>query len=255
LPRGPTPRSRGGIRCWRCSAPRSWPRWPTWIPATSHLITAFVAFAVLALEQRGLRRFELAIAALFGVVLLGFAYDLTAIGAEPADIAAGLVSRFADGPSVVLAVGIVGATVMPHVVYLHSALTARQAGDTSDIPTSGRLRSLRLDVVLALGAASLVNLAMLAMAAALMHRTGGARSCHFSLAGGRGWCGCRRGGECPVSRVWRGLLRQSPQVAGISRPPPTAVPPLTGHSRRVANYPHNGQINASPTLFLGIACT
>ena len=141
------------------------------LPAAG-LITAFVAFAVLALEQRGLRRFELAIAALFGVVLLGFAYDLTAIGAEPAGIAAGLVPRFAGGPSVVLAVGIVGATVMPHVVYLHSALTARQARDTSDIPTSRRLRSLRLDVVLALGAASLVNLAMLAMAATLLHHAG-----------------------------------------------------------------------------------
>jgi manganese transport protein len=141
------------------------------LPAAG-LITAFLAFAVLALEQRGLRRFELAIAALFGVVLLGFAYDLTAIGPEPAGIAVGLVPRFTDGPSVVLAVGIVGATVMPHVVYLHSSLTARQARDTSDIPTSGRLRSLRLDVVLALGAASLVNLAMLAMAATLLHHTG-----------------------------------------------------------------------------------
>ena len=55
------------------------------------LITAVVAFGILALEQRGYRRFELAIAALLGIVLLGFAYDLVAVGAAPAAIAAGLV--------------------------------------------------------------------------------------------------------------------------------------------------------------------
>src|SRR5262245_34474529 len=86
------------------------------------LITAVVAFGVLAMEQRGYRRFELAIAALLGLVFLGFAYDLVAAGASPAGIAAGLVPELGGGSRLLLIVGIIGATVMPHVVYLHSAL-------------------------------------------------------------------------------------------------------------------------------------
>ena len=89
-------------------------------------ITAVVAFVILALEQRGHRRFELAIAGLLGIVLLGFAYDLVMVGADPAGIALGLTPRFVGSDSVLLAAGIVGATVMPHVVYLHSALTKRR---------------------------------------------------------------------------------------------------------------------------------
>ena len=87
------------------------------------LITAVVAFGILALEQRGYRRFELAIVALLGIVLLGFAYDLASVGADASAVAAGLVPSFPGGDSVLLAAGIIGATVMPHVVYLHSALT------------------------------------------------------------------------------------------------------------------------------------
>src|SRR6266542_3350989 len=86
------------------------------------LITAVVAFAILALEQHGYRRFELAIAGLLGIVLLGFAYDLVAVRVAPMDIATGLAPGLATN-SLVLVSGIIGATVMPHVVYLHSALT------------------------------------------------------------------------------------------------------------------------------------
>ena len=87
------------------------------------LITAVVAYAILAMQQQGYRRFELVIAGLLGIVLLGFAYDLVTVGADPAGVAGGLVPGFAGSDSLVLATGIVGATVMPHVVYLHSALT------------------------------------------------------------------------------------------------------------------------------------
>src|SRR5215470_2789884 len=62
-------------------------------------------------------------AALLGLVFLGFAYDLAAAGASPAGIAAGLVPALGGGSRLLLIVGIIGATVMPHVVYLHSALT------------------------------------------------------------------------------------------------------------------------------------
>jgi manganese transport protein len=87
------------------------------------LITAVVAFGILALQSRGYRRFELAIAAMLGLVLLGFLYDFLQVGVDVPGFIAGLVPSFAGTDSVLLAVGILGATVMPHVVYLHSALT------------------------------------------------------------------------------------------------------------------------------------
>jgi manganese transport protein len=136
------------------------------------LVTAVVAFGVLAMEQRGYRRFELAIAALLGLVLLGFAYDLAAVGASPAAAGHGLVPALGGG-RLLLTVGIIGATVMPHVVYLHSALTKSRVPCRDDAERLRVLRFQRLDVVIALGAAGLVNLAMLFVAASLAHRPGG----------------------------------------------------------------------------------
>ena len=136
------------------------------------LITAVVAFGVLALQQRGYRRFELAIAALLGVVFLGFAYDLAAVGGRPAAMAAGLVPRLGGSGGLLLVAGIIGATVMPHVVYLHSALTKSRIACRDDAERREVLRFQRLDVVLALGAAGAINLAMLFVAAALFRRAG-----------------------------------------------------------------------------------
>jgi manganese transport protein len=135
------------------------------------LITAVVAFGILALEQHGYRRFELAIAALLGIVLLGFAYDLASVGASPRGIAAGLVPVLA-GDRLLLVSGIVGATVMPHVVYLHSALTKSRVSCGDDAERRELLRFQQLDVLIALGAAGLVNLAMLFVAASVFNRTG-----------------------------------------------------------------------------------
>ena len=137
------------------------------------LITAVVAFGVLAMEQRGYRRFELAIAALLGLVFLGFAYDLAAVGASPAAITGGLVPGLGGGSRLLLIVGIIGATVMPHVIYLHSALTKSRSSCRDDAERRRVLRFQRLDVVIALGAAGLVNLAMLFVAASLARRPGG----------------------------------------------------------------------------------
>jgi manganese transport protein len=138
------------------------------------LLTAVVAFAILALQQRGYRRFELAITALVGIVLLGFVYDQVAVGGNGHAAAAGLVPRFAGSGSLLFAVGIVGATVMPHVVYLHSALTKSRVRCRDDAERRELMRFQRLDVVVALGIASLINLAMLFIAAALVHHHGAA---------------------------------------------------------------------------------
>jgi len=131
------------------------------------LITAVVAFGILALEQRGYRRFELAIAGLLGIVFAGFVWDLATVGADPGEIAAGLIPGAAGNGAVLLVAGIVGATVMPHVVYLHSALTKSRVGVGSDDERRELLRFQRADVIIALGAAGLINLSMLFVAAAV----------------------------------------------------------------------------------------
>jgi manganese transport protein len=135
-------------------------------------VTAVVAFGILGLQQRGYRRFEVAIAALLALVLLGFAYDLVVVHPSGSAIAAGLVPRLGGSASLLLAVGIVGATVMPHVVYLHSALTKGRVSCRDDAERRQLLRFQQLDVVCALGAAGLVNLAMLFVAAALFRHAG-----------------------------------------------------------------------------------
>ena len=87
------------------------------------LITAVVAFVILGLEQRGYRRFELAIVALLALVGLSFVYLFFAAGDQQyGQLAGGLVPRLGGADTLGLTVGIIGATVMPHVVYLHSAL-------------------------------------------------------------------------------------------------------------------------------------
>jgi manganese transport protein len=137
------------------------------------LITAVVAFAILALEQRGYRRFELAIVGLLGLVALGFLYDFIAVGHQSAaGIAGGLVPSLRGSDSLLLAMGIIGATVMPHVVYLHSALTQRRVEPRDDDERRELLRYIRLDCGLGLGTAGVINLAMLCVAVAIFNRTG-----------------------------------------------------------------------------------
>jgi manganese transport protein len=135
------------------------------------LITAVVAFGILGLEQRGYRRFELAIAGLLGLVCLGFAYDLASTGASTGGIAAGLVPRLGSD-RLLLVSGIIGATVMPHVIYLHSALTKSRVSCGNDAERRELLRFQRLDVIVALGAAGLINLAMLFVAASVFNHGG-----------------------------------------------------------------------------------
>jgi manganese transport protein len=135
------------------------------------IITGLVAFVLLSLHTRGYRRFELAIGGLFAVIVIGFFVNLGRVDVDTPGAVAGLVPGFAGTDSVLLATGILGATVMPHVIYLHSALTqdhTRWEGTS----TRRLLRFQRIDVGLAMGLAGLVNLSMLLIAAALFHGTG-----------------------------------------------------------------------------------
>ncbi|HEY3019409.1 MAG TPA: Nramp family divalent metal transporter [Solirubrobacteraceae bacterium] len=136
------------------------------------VITGIVAFGILALQQRGHRRFEIAIAGLLGVILLGFLYDTLEIGFDAGAAAGGFVPSFDGTDSILLATGILGATVMPHVIYLHSALTQRRVAIRDDAERRRVSRIGRVDVLIALGVAGLVNMSMLIIAASLFH-TGG----------------------------------------------------------------------------------
>jgi len=133
------------------------------------VITGVIAFGLLELQRRGFRKFELAITALLGLILLGFLYETLKIAPSASGAAQGLVPHFDGAGSVYLAVGIIGATVMPHVIYLHSALTKGRTVLHSDAERTRVLRFVRTDVLIALGIAGLVNMAMLAVAARLFH--------------------------------------------------------------------------------------
>jgi manganese transport protein len=141
-------------------------------PFAAGLMTAVVAFAILALQTRGYRRFELAVAGLLGIVLLGFLYDLSQVGVDGSAFLSGTVPGFSGTDSVLIAVGILGATVMPHVVYLHSALTQGRIKAENDDERRELMRFQRVDVMIAMGLAGVINLTMLIVAAQLFHGTG-----------------------------------------------------------------------------------
>jgi manganese transport protein len=136
------------------------------------LMTGVIAFAILGLQSRGHRRFELAITGLLGIIFLGFLYETLKIGPSARESLGGLVPHLAGSESLYLAVGIIGATVMPHVVYLHSALTNGRMPVRDERERAKVLRFARTDVIVALGFAGVINLAMLAVAAKLFHYGG-----------------------------------------------------------------------------------
>jgi manganese transport protein len=136
---------------------------------TSGLITAVVAFGILALQNRGYRTFEIAIVALLSVILLGFLYQTLVAEAVSSDVLGGFVPHFSGANSILLATGILGATVMPHVIYLHSALTQDRIRPRDAAEKQQLLRFQRVDVFIAMGIAGLVNMSMLIVAATLFH--------------------------------------------------------------------------------------
>jgi manganese transport protein len=133
------------------------------------LITGAIAFGILELQRRGFRRFELAIAALLGIVFAGFLYETVNIGPSAHLALRGFVPHLGGSGALYVAVGIIGATVMPHVIYLHSALTNGRVPVRNDSERRQVLRYERVDVIVALTLAGLINLAMLAVFAKLFH--------------------------------------------------------------------------------------
>jgi manganese transport protein len=137
------------------------------------LIAGAGTFTLLALQRRGFRQLEAAITVLVGVVVAAFVYELVNASPDGGEVAKHLfVPGFAGTDSILLATGIVGATVMPHVIYLHSALTQNRIVGRNEDERRRILRFEKVDVVIALAIAGAVNLAMMIVAAALFHGGG-----------------------------------------------------------------------------------
>nr|WP_026198086.1 Nramp family divalent metal transporter [Sciscionella marina] len=133
------------------------------------VITGVISTVLLAVQNRsGQRRFEYVITALLLVIVVGFLAGLFVAPPSGAETLNGLVPRFGDLNSVVLAAGILGATVMPHAVYLHSALARDRHGKQSPERLPDMLRTTRTDVGAAMILAGAVNIGMLLLAAAAL---------------------------------------------------------------------------------------
>jgi manganese transport protein len=136
-------------------------------------ITAVCAFAILGLQRYGFRPLEAVIAVM--VVVIGLCYVVELFKAHPDLGAVGrhaVVPQFAGSDSVLLAVGILGATVMPHVIWLHSALMQDRIRSRTSAEKRRLMRFTRIDVVIAMSIAGLINIAMLVMAASTFFESG-----------------------------------------------------------------------------------
>jgi manganese transport protein len=146
------------------------------------LLAGAGAFAILALQQKGFRRLEVVIAVMAGVVLVAFVAELFYADPDGGQVALHLFKPgFSGAESILLATGIIGATVMPHVVYLHSALTQQRIVGRSNAERRRILAFERVDVVIAMSLAGFVNISMMIMAAALF--SGGALGAVDSIEG------------------------------------------------------------------------
>ena len=137
------------------------------------LLTGAAAFLILALQARGFRQLESVIAAFVGVIVVAFGFQVVLAEPSAPGIAHGLLVPGFDGTeSVLLAVGILGATCMPHVIYLHSALTQRRIVGVTPNARKRIFRFELVDVVIAMTIAGLINMSMLITAAAVFHSRG-----------------------------------------------------------------------------------
>ena len=137
------------------------------------LLAGVVTLLILALERRGFRPVEAVITAFVGVIAVSYVIETILDRPDWTEVAVGaLVPRFAGTESVLLATGILGATVMPHVIFLHSALTQHRIVPRNEAQAKLLYRFEVTDVLLAMGLAGVVNAAMLIMAASTFHARG-----------------------------------------------------------------------------------
>jgi manganese transport protein len=138
-------------------------------------ITALDTLIVLALQGKGFRPVEAVVLGLVGTIAVCFLIELILVGPQWAEVALGFVPRLdvlQEPRALFLAVGILGATVMPHNLYMHSSIvqTRHVPGDSASLAAAVRLSTI--DTVISLALAMVVNAAILTLAATAFHRTG-----------------------------------------------------------------------------------
>ncbi|WP_163648240.1 Nramp family divalent metal transporter [Modicisalibacter sp. 'Wilcox'] len=137
------------------------------------LLTGVITYLTLLLYRYGFRLMELIIGAMILAVASGFLLEMLLGRPAPRPFLEGLlIPGFPDGYALYLAAGILGATVMPHVIYLHSALLQRRIPADDDDQRRRLMRYSRLDVIVGMAIAGLINLSILALAAAAFHAQG-----------------------------------------------------------------------------------
>jgi len=137
------------------------------------ILTGFAAFAILGLQRFGFRPLEAVIAVMVGVIGVCYVAELFFANPPLGTVAKhAVLPEFAGKESVLLAVGIIGATVMPHVIWLHSALTQSRIQAEGDEQRRRLMRYTRIDVIAAMTIAGVINMAMLVMAASVFHGSG-----------------------------------------------------------------------------------
>ncbi|GAA2465292.1 Nramp family divalent metal transporter [Agromyces soli] len=141
------------------------------------VITGAVSIGLLMIQsRRGPRTFEFVIIGLLLIITIGFSVGVLIAPPDPGGLLAGLAPRFEDTGSVLLAASILGATIMPHAIYAHSALSrdrfatpgssrAAAPGEATELPAGVLLRATRIDVTVAMAIAGTVNLCILLLAA------------------------------------------------------------------------------------------
>lgn len=134
------------------------------------VITAIITYGILMVEGRGFRPLELIIGAFVAMIGLCYLVELFIAPIDWGNAAFGVVSiNLPDAAALTIAVGIIGATVMPHAIYLHSGLTQNRARISNEVSRKRLIRFSNIEVVLALAVAGMINMAMVMMAASAFH--------------------------------------------------------------------------------------
>jgi len=134
-------------------------------------VTAIITYVILLMESRGYRRMEILISAFVGIIGLCYAIEMFLAPVDWSGVAFGMVTpNIPDRAALVIVVGVIGATIMPHAVFLHSSLTQVRGNPRNKRERRMLVRFSNREVLIALACAGLVNMAMVIMAAAAFHQ-------------------------------------------------------------------------------------
>lgn len=137
------------------------------------IITAIGSFAILELQRRGYRAFEAGISGMVLIVVLAFAFQTFLAQPNWSEVTIGMITPHFEGvDSILLATGILGATVMPHAIYLHSSLTQNRVVSRNEEEKKRIFRFELIDIIIAMIIAGAINMSMLIIASAVFHTQG-----------------------------------------------------------------------------------